>query len=269
MTKIIHLTRFTCREIMSQRVFQIFALALFALPWLMLAPTSLFLLDLSKVMADLALMMLHIWLLMFIFFIAAPLLSHDIEHGICSMFLTLPMSRQQYFCGRFFGMVVSIIPLLLIYMFSTAGAMMLAASLWSGYFDQAVVGAVSAAMPLLTLPYISLIAALFFITARASGLPETTVFLSAVWVLCWSIPPVLAALHNSEVAAKTPQPIVMLLRAISQLLPDLTSSKIATMAAYHLEIHPIQLLAYGIEHLTYATITFYLATMLFAKRDLT
>ena len=59
MTKFYFLTRFTLKEIYSQRIYQILAGMLVVIPWLMLIPTSLFMLDIGKVFIDLLFLCLH------------------------------------------------------------------------------------------------------------------------------------------------------------------------------------------------------------------
>jgi len=241
---------------------------LLIVPWLMLIPASLFLLDIGKVFIDLLFLCLHSWLLVYIFFIASPLVARDIEQGACHIFLTLPMSRSQYYWARFAGIISGFLPLLFAFLFSSFLAFGFAESAWDGYIQSGANNSFIYGATLILLPYIGLSAILFLITSRATGLPEITVFLFSVWLLCWTVPPVLGALQNVEVQEKTPDMIVIIIKGIHQLLPDLSSSEISLTLAHAHQLQPIQVIGYCSHHLAYAFLAMLFATVLFKRRDL-
>ena len=268
MKPLISLILFTLQEMSGQRIYRTIFLSLIIIPWLLLVPTSLFMLDLGKVFMDMLFATQHTWLSAYLFFLAVPLLSRDIEQGICSIFLTLPMSRERYLWGRFLGLILSMLPLLLCYIASSYAAFTWAGHAWSGYVDSQAALSFSYGSILIFLPYLALTAVLFLIASGASGSAEITVFLFSVWLICWSLPPVLDAMQSSEVAEKTPAWIAMLLSGIHQLLPDLSSSQISLRLAHQLPLLTTSVIAYVIQHLAYASVAILAATTVFNRRDL-
>lgn len=259
---------FTLKEVTAERAYQIIFASLLIMPWLLLIPASLFMLDIGKVYTDFLFAGLHIVLLIYIFFLVTPLVARDIEHSCCQLFLTLPMSRSFYIFARYAGIITSIIPLLLAYLTSSYFAYLLAESIWPGYVYSGSGFYFTLGSLLITLPYLALVSVLFLIASRATGLPEITVFLFSVWLLCWTLPPVLSALSHSEVMNKTPDWIAVLLNSVNQLLPDLSSSEISLHLAHTQLIDPLSILAYSAQHIAYALLIIMLAAALFKHRDL-
>lgn len=268
MNQLFSLVWFTLKEMAGQRIYKILLLSLIIIPWLLLIPTSLFLFDLGKVFMDMLFTVQHVWLSAYLFFLVAPLLARDIEQGICSIFLTLPMPRGLYLWGRFIGVVGSILPLLFCYIVSAAVAFLWAENAWPGYVAAASELSFSYGAMLILMPYLALAAILFLIAAGATGSAEITVFLFSVWLICWALPPVLDALQNIEVAEKNPAWIGMLLHGINQLLPDLSSSQISLRLAHQLPLHPASVFGYCIQHAAYAALAIIAATAVFKRRDL-
>ncbi len=269
MNQLFSLIWFTLKEMAGQRIYKILLLSLVIIPWLLLIPTSLFMLDLGKVFMDMLFTTQHAWLAAYLFFLAVPLLARDIEQGICSIFLTLPMSRGLYLWGRFIGVVYGILPLLFCYIVSAVAAFLWAENTWPGYVAASSELSFTYGAMLILMPYLALAAVLFLIAAGSSGSAEITVFLFSVWLICWALPPVLDALQNIEVAEKTPAWTGMLLHGINQLLPDLSSSQISLRLAHQLPLHPASVLGYCIQHAAYAVLAMIAATAVFKRRDLT
>lgn len=259
----------TMKEIAGQRIYRLSLVALLIIPWLLLVPTSLFMLDLGKVFIDMLFTAQHAWIAAYFFFLAVPLLVRDIEQGICSIFLTLPMSREKYLWGRFIGVIFSILPLLLVYMVSASMALIFARQAWPVYVDAAAWISFDYGSLLILMPYLALAAILFLIAAGATGSAEITVFLFSIWILCWALPPVLEAMQNAEVAEKTPSWIGMLLSTVNQLMPDLSSSQISLRLAHNLPLPPAAVVGYCIQHIAYAALAMITATAIFKRRDLT
>jgi hypothetical protein len=268
MNQLFSLIWFTLKEMTGQRIYRILLLLLIIIPWLLLIPASLFLLDLGKVFMDMLFTAQHAWLTAYLFFLATPLLVRDIELGVCSIFLTLPMSRGLYLWGRFIGLIGSILPLLLCYIISAVVAFFWAEIAWTGYVAAASEFSFSYGAILIFMPYLALAAVLFLIAARATGSAEITVFLFSIWLICWALPPVLDALQNIEVAEKTPAWTGILLHGINQLLPDLSSSRISLRLAHQLPLGTASVFGYCLQHLAYTVLAIMAATALFNRRDL-
>jgi ABC-type transport system involved in multi-copper enzyme maturation permease subunit len=268
-SRVLPLIGLTFRELAGQRVYRIVLAALLLVPWLLLIPASLFLLDVGKVLIDLLFTALHAWLLVYLFFQAAPLIARDIEQGSCHIFLTLPMRRSHYLWARFAGMIVALLPLLAAYGLSASLTLAFAESRWQAiYVAPDVVSLFLGGAALIVLPYLALTAVLFLIASWATGLPETMVFLFSVWLLCWSLPPVLGALQQKEVAAKTPPWIDTMLQTVNQVLPDLSSSRISLYLAHGRALDAVAVAGYCLQHLAYALLAMILAIFVFKRRDL-
>jgi len=268
MNKIVRLILFTAMEMANQRIYHILAVTLLLLPWLLLIPASLFMLDLGKVFIDLLFTALHAWLLVFLFFLGAPLIARDIEHGTCQLFLILPMPRRNYLWSRFFGFLASFIPLFLTYLISAYLAFIFAEQNWAGYFTSGSAIYFSAGAALILLPYIALTAVLFLIASLATGLPEITVFLFSVWMLCWSLPPVLHAIHKTTAIEMTPNWMIWFLKTVNQFLPDLSSSTISLYMAHTKSLSAMNVTGYCVEHIAYTAFAMSFAVVLFNRRDL-
>ena len=268
MNQLFALIWFTLKEMAGQRIYKTILFALVILPWLLLIPTSLFMLDLAKVFIDMLFTAQHAWLSAYLFFLAVPLLARDIEQGICSIFLTLPMSRERYLWSRFLGVICSILPLLLCYITSAAIAFFWASNIWPGYVSSDAVLSFSLGSILILMPYLALTAVLFLIAASATGSAEITVFLFSTWLICWSLPPVLDAILSVEVAEKTPPWIAILLHGINHLLPDLSSSQISLRLAHQFPLQPSSIIAYCTQHIAYAVVAIIAAIAVFKRRDL-
>ena len=269
MSRVLPLMGLTIRELASQRVYRIVLAALLLMPWLLLIPASLFLLDVGKVLTDLLFTTLHAWLLIFLFFMAAPLIARDIEQGSCHIFLTLPMRRSHYLWARFVGLFTALMPLFVAYALSASLTLAFAESRWQAvYVAPNAISLFNSGAVLIVLPYLALTAVLFLIAASATGLPETMVFLFSVWLLCWSLPPVLGALEQTEVAAKTPSWIGTMLQTVNQLLPDLSSSRISLYLAHGRALDAAAVAGYCLQHVAYALLAMLLAIFVFRRRDL-
>jgi len=266
MTGIGALLRLTVRELVWQRAYLLLAGMALLAPWLLLIPTSLFLLDLGKVLADMLFAIEHVLLSCFVFFLAAPLLSRDLDQRLCHLWLTIPLSRPAYLSARFFGTVAAMLPLMLLFAIASSAAFVLAAQLWPAYASVVVGWHVLMGHGLLWLPYVALLGLFYAIACASSGAAEAMVFLLAGWLLSWAIPPVLQALRQAEVAAKTSPWLAKLVAFIDYLVPDLSSARLALELA-HGQV-PGLLLPYVVEHVAYAAAGLLLAMAAFARRDL-
>ncbi len=262
------LMRFTFTEVFHHRAYQLMMLACLLLPWLMLVPMSLFLLDLGKVLADLLFTTEHMMLAGFVFFMALPLMARDIEQKVCHLLLSVPMSRSTYLLSRYLGMAAAMLPLTGLLLLSSAAAFVFVAYQWPDYTTLDLAWGVPLGEMLLLLPYLALLGALFLIVVLASGSSESMVFLFSVWLLSWSVPPVLEALMRPEVAAKMPHGLFVLVQALEYMLPDLSSARLSLDVAHAHWPAPEMLLAYACEHLSYAGIALILAMLRFERRDL-
>ena len=269
MNQLTSLIRLTLLEMMGQRIYRTMLVALVIIPWLLLIPTSLFLIDLDKVFTDMLFTTQHAWLTAYLFFLAVPLLSRDIEQGICSIFLTLPMSREKYLWGRFIGVICSLLPLFLCYLASAFMAFSWGESAWPEYIAAGSKFSFGYGALLILIPYLALGAVLFLIAAAATGSAEITVFFFSVWLICWALPPVLDAMQNVEVAEKTPAWIATLLGGIYQLMPDLSSSQISLRLAHRISLPSASVTGYCVQHLAYTALIMIAATATFRRRDLT
>ncbi len=263
------LIRLTLRELLHQRAYMLLTIVALLVPWLLIIPMSLFLIDLGKVLADMLFAAEHVFLSCFIFFIAAPLMARDIEQKVCHLLLTIPLKRSRYIIARFSGTALAMLPMLLLFLLSSCAALEMVAHFWPVYVTSGIGLSFLIGGLMLLLPYLSLLGLLYLISTASSGGAETLVFLLSAWLLSWSVPPVLAALQQPEVMTKIPDWISALITTIDHILPHLSSGQLALDIA-HQHIPPgVQLGAYALEHLAYMLITLMLSIIIFERRDLT
>jgi len=269
MKEISALIRLTLRELLHQRAYILLTVVALLMPWLLIVPMSLFLIDLGKVLADMLFAAEHVFFSCFIFFIAAPLMARDIEQKVCHLLLTVPLKRSRYILARFGGTALAMLPMLFLFLLSSCTALEVVAHFWPVYVTSGMGLSFLIGGLMLLLPYLSLLGLLYLISTASSGGAETLVFLLSAWLLSWSVPPVLAALQQPEVSAKIPAGISGLVTTIDHILPHLSSGQLALDIA-HQHIPPgIQLGAYALEHIAYMLITLILAMIMFERRDLT
>ncbi|RMG92849.1 MAG: ABC transporter permease [Zetaproteobacteria bacterium] len=262
------LIRFTFAEVFHHRAYQLMMLACLLLPWLMLVPMSLFLLDLGKVLADLLFTVEHMLMAGFVFFMALPLMARDIEQKICHLLLSVPLKRSTYLLSRYFGMSAAMLPLMGLLLLSSAAVFVFVAYQWPDYTTMDLAWHVPLGEMLLLLPYLALLGVLFLIVVFASGSSESMVFLFSVWLLSWAVPPVLEALMRPEVATKMPHGLFVLVQGLEYILPDLTSAKLSLDIAHAQWPPPDMLWAYVCEHFSYAAIALIVAMLRFERKDL-
>lgn len=260
---------FTALEVLQSRIYKILLLVCTLVPLTGIIFSNLFLVDLGKVYMDVMTGGAHLLALIFVLFLAAPLLARDIDQRICYILLIPPIQRWQYLCGRFAGLTIAFIVLMMV--LTLCGLIGTWLFIDSNYaMHQSDITALS--VPLLVFfiffQHISLIGLLFFFFSWATGTAEIMVFTIAAAIFAWIFPPILQALQDPEVARQIPEWLQALLQAFYQMLPHLNGGDIALALAHGERIEMLATLAYCTEHLSYAIIALLLAIIAFRHRDL-
>lgn len=266
---ILAISHLTCLELLQSRAMRSLIATLLLLPFASFIFTNLFLMDIGKVYVDTMAGLSHLVAIIYILFFAAPLLARDIEAHVCYFLLTPPVSRPQYLLGRFFG--ITLIFILLLILLSIVGTF----GVWLVLDNNYLVHQSGLTLPRIAVlaffqffHYISLLGVTVFIFSWATGMAEIMLFTSMVTFLCWVFPPIIQALQNPDVAKDMPAWVTRLLESTYSLLPHLNGSEIASSLAHAISIGIAPAAYYTLEHLSYAAITVILGIWLFNRRDL-
>lgn len=263
------ITRLTCLELLQNRAMRSLISALLLLPFVSLIFTNLFLMDIGKVFVDAMAGLSHLIAIIYILFFATPLISKDIESRVCYFLLTPPVSRNHYILGRFLGICLIFITLLLILSLSgTLSAWLVLEDNFTIHHSGLSISSIPTLMFFQFFHYISLLGVALFIFSWATGMAEVMLFTTLITFLCWIFPPIMKALQNPDVAQDIPAWITILLDYTYGLLPHLNGAEIASSIGHGINIPATATLYYATEHLSYAVIGALLAMWSFRNRDL-
>jgi len=250
------------------RAFHLLAFtALILVPLAATVFSNLFLLDIGKVRMDVLIAGNRIIAALYILAIAVMLMANDVSKGMIHIFLTPPSSRRDYLIGRFFGLLVGFVVVLLAAGIGSEVVLGLTFSEKIEVYRHGLERGDGLLLALFTFyQLISILAAVMFICAWATSLAEMFVFSAGFLLLSWLLPPVLQAMKSAEVLQHTPEWIVSLLNGVAYILPSLNGSEIGLALAHGLPISSIW--PHIFEHASYALLMLGLALIALLRRDL-
>lgn len=265
----IKLAKLTWLELWQSRSYKMLLLLSLAAPAFAVVMGALFMVDIGKVYMDSIAASAQLMMIAFLLFVVVALLSKDIFERVCYILLTPPVTRTDYFVGRFAGFMFAFLMLLLALFIST----LIVASFYLGAktafyqsgFSWLTLGQM---MFFYAFQYVAVLGLVFFIASWASGDVEMMLFVMASLVFTWIFPPVLQALQSPEVLAETPAWIMPILDAVFAVIPHLNGADIALQLAHGEPFGLTQMALYVAEHSLYAGVCFLLGLMLFQRRDL-
>ncbi len=264
--KLAHLTLF---ELWQNRTFKTLLTVALLTPLLAVGLSSLFLYDIGKVYVDVVAAMAQLLAVVFFIFLVVTLLSRDIFDRIVYVFLTPPMSRRDYYIGRFLGIVAVFVLLLLVLLLSSVlGAWLYLDGLSDMYQSGYKWNYLGQLVFFNFFQYISILGFIFFVVSWSSGNAETMLFTLAMLIFSWIFPPVLAALQSPDVMKDTPEFVVYFLQWIYDVIPHLRGADITLSIAHGGSIGYQDTFLYVAEHILYSVIFFALGLAVFKRRDL-
>jgi len=269
MTTTIEITRITILEIIRMRIFQFFAVAILITPIIALVFSNIFIFDIGKVRIDVFAAATRLLITSYILFVAVTLMGRDIGQKSCYQFLMPPVSRHAYLTGRFAGLTLCMLMLMVITMI--AGELLIALTLsdTSEIYRHGITQGQGFTLAILSfVQHVSLLAMVMMICVWATGLAEMLVFSIAAIFLGWTLPPIIHALQNQEVMQHVPPLISSLTNSIGYIFPQLNGGDIAVALAHGVNISSTDILLHFTEHFSYALIMFVLALIIFSRRDL-
>ncbi len=265
----IELVRLTWLEIWQSRSYRIMLVLALLAPALGIVLGSLFMVDIGKVYVDAIAASSQVLAMVYFIFLVVTMMSRDIFDRICYMLLTPPVTRMDYYIGRFVGFQMGFVALLLLLLLSSAIVGLLYIGEKPAFYQSGFSPWLLAWMVFFHfVQYISILGVIFFIVSWSSGNVETMLFSIAVLLFAWVFPPVLKAMQNPDVASDTPGGVVLLLQWVYEVLPHLQGAEISLSLAHGVAISLADTLLYVAEHVLYALVCFILGLLIFQRRDL-
>jgi len=261
---------FTIREVFGFRVTRtIFSIALL-MPLIAWVFSQLFMLEVTKVALDAMVGGSYLLGIVFLLSTVVTLLGKDIGEHVCYFFLPPPIQRYSYILGRFLGAMIVLSLLYLLLLVGTEVLIVL-----SFKHELAIhrhgIDWMTGVMIVWTAWYqsVSLMGAIFFICAWATGVAEMLVFSSSAAFIYWVFPPILAAMKaKNDVDGLVSDGLKQSIEGIAWLFPDMTGGSIVLAYEHGITISSTVLVAHALGHLGYAALMLGLAVMIFSKRNL-
>jgi len=264
-----NLTRLTLSELWQSRSYKALLVLALLSPLLAMTVSSLFMVDIGKVYMDGIAAMSQLLAIFFLVFLVVTLLTRDIFQRVCYILLTPPVTRNDYFIGRFIGVAVAFLMLLLLLFASSALSGWLYLAEKSEFYQSGYAWYHLAQLIFFNyFQYISIVGFIFFIVSWSSGDTESMLFTVAILIFSWVFPPVLKAMQSVAVAQQTPDSVVLMLQWLYEVLPHLQGSEIALSLAHGMSIDSTAAVYYVLEHGLYALVFFLLGLLIFNRRDL-
>ncbi len=269
MTRIRNLALYSFRELMGMLVVRITLTAAALLPLAAWIFSEFFLMELTKVQLDVMTAGSYLLGMVLILIAVVPMLGADIGGRLCYFYLVPPVSRNEYVLGRFLG--AALLLLLLFAVLLAGSETLITVALEYAPADRrhgidwetGLLIAGTACYQSMTL-----LAAVFFIAAWATGFAELLLFSIAACALFWIMPPVLEAMKNPFLMEGVPAWIVALVHGIAWLLPEMNAGQFILAELHGQATDYTMLLLHFLGHLGYVLIMLMACLLIFARRDL-
>ena len=269
MRKIFALALITYKEgVRNRSLFGIGLLALFLLG-LNVSVAGFFMRDIGKVTVDMNLTALSLSGLLLIFFVGVNLMSKDIDRKTIQLVLSKPLSRPQYICGKYLGIVFFVTVSLFLLIVLSFLTVLLLKTLYPDYFNRFLWLNFSIAC-LYSLFRLWLIAAIvvFFSSITTSSL-ITLIFSIASYIAGATIEDVIFYV-TSEISVKEmiiSDSLRTILDLISYVVPNLSVFDFTLEAAHGLPVSLDRLLLVFGYGSCYIVILLLAASLIFSRRE--
>jgi len=265
----IDIARLTWLELWQNRTYKTLLVMAALTPLGGITLGALFMADIGKVYMDAVAAVSQLLAVVFLLFLAVKLLSRDIFDRVCYILLTTPVTRTDYYSGRFIGLVLVFMVLLIDLMLSAVlGAFFYIegkAEIYQSGYSWLLVAEM---MFFHFFQYVSLLGIIFFIVSWSSGDAETMLFTVSVLIFTWVFPPVLKAMQNPDVSSEVPDMILNMLQVVYEMIPHLQGGEISLRLAHGSHIGLSDALLYALEHTLYGIVFFVIGLIIFKRRDL-
>ena len=225
--------------------------------------------EVGKVSVDIALSTVSFAGLLLVFFVGINLITKDLDRRTIYIVLSRPVSRSQYVIGKFIGMALLIIAVVLcLSIFTTATIWLLKVS-YPGYFPRFSWNMVLLAISFITLSLVLLSAVSFFFASFTSSSFLTLILTMISYVIGQSLNDVKALVEGPSAAGIVPSPVIVkLVQTAYYLFPNLSLFDIKTQAAHSLPLAPSYIFWTAIYGLVYTVLVISAAAFLFRKKEL-
>jgi len=267
MSRVFALARITFKEgIRNRSVMGVLFFSLFILG-LNVAVAGFFMRDIGKVSVDMNLSALSFSGLLLVLFVGLNLMAKDIEKKTIHLVLSKPISRVEYLCGKYLGIIFFVLVSLLVLLgFSTATIFGLRA-LYADYFGQFAwpVFFEASLFIFVKLAVLSAIAVFFSTIATSSFV--ILIFTTCSYIVGETIEEVIFYMRSSFRGEEISAGLQRFIEAVSYVFPNFSSFDFKLEAAHGLAIAPERLgfsLAYAF---VYIALLLVLASLVFRNRE--
>jgi ABC-type transport system involved in multi-copper enzyme maturation permease subunit len=231
--------------------------------------TNLFSLEVGKVMIDLAFGALTLAGLSVIFFLGIGHLSQDIHNKTVYMIISRPVTRSQYILGKFGGMtllllvIMLLLGLLALVSFSV-GCMLMPGSGVPRNFSWLTLFAV---LGFRLLSLLVILSFAFFFTIVSSSMYLAMLFSFCIYFIGNSIETIVKVLVKGEFVEASPL-YVIFMKGVSWIFPNLSAFDLKANLAYGLPYEGAYLAWTGLYGVVYTSIMLMLTLMIFKTKDI-
>lgn len=267
MRRIWALAQITYKEgIRNRSVFGIglFSLFIFGLN---MAVAGFFMRDLGKVTVDMNLSALSFSGLLLVLFVALNLMAKDIDKKTIHLVLSKPVSRVEYLCGKYLGILLFVFVSLLLLLALSCGTVFMLSRIYPAYF-----GAFSWAI---------FLTACFFIFVKLSVLSAIVVFFSSIttssfitlifaicsYIVGETIEEVVFYVRSGLGGEDIPAGLQQFIEGVAYVFPNLALFDFGLEAAHGLDIAASRILFSLAYAAAYSTILLLFASLIFRRRE--
>ena len=231
--------------------------------------TNLFTFELGKVMIDMTFAALSLAGLSVIFFLGIGLLSRDIHEKTVYMIVSRPVTRAQYVLGKFGGMVLILLAVMVILGALAMVSFVIGCALSPGAGLPRNFSWLTLVVTLF-FHFLSLLVVLsfsFFFTLISSSMYLAMLFSFCAYFIGNSLETIVKVLSKGEFVSAGPS-YVALMKGISWLFPNLSAFDLKADLAYGLPLEPAYLLWTGSYGCAYVFLMLMLTLLVFRQKDI-
>ncbi len=253
--------------IRDKAIFGIFLIALFLLVVNSLI-CSMIPREVGKVAIDIALSTVSFSGLLLVLFVGINLMAKDLDKRTIYMVLSRPISRSQYILGKFFGMAMLIVAMIVFLSLFAIFSIFMIKSSYPGYFPIISWRLLLAAIAFISLSLI-LLSSLSFLFASFTSSSFITLVLTVIsYVIGHSVNDVKALLESSQVSSIQPSAVtIALAKAAYYLFPNLSVFDIKIQVAHALPLASEYIIWAVLYGLVYTSLVIAVAAVMFRKKE--
>ncbi len=269
MKTIMPLALLTFKEGVRHKIIFTTFIASLVLVFLSVFLCGLYMRDLLKVLLDICLGAITVSGLLIPFFFATNQFADDIEKKVVYSILSRPVSRANYIIGRFLGLTLLTLALMLILLGATVVSILLAKMLYAAHqFESLAYMGVIEASFLAFLGISILNAAAVFWSCITTSSFLATLLTIAVYLIGHTLEDLVKFIEVQGEAVNVSASTKLFLSFIMFIFPNLSAFDVKQLASYGLSIPAVETGMLMLYSFSYCTVLLILSMFFFGKRDL-